>query len=301
MEREIPNLKTEQVNEETIRLDRMSALEIVRAMNREDRTVPEAVAQVLPQVARTIDRMEETIRNGGRIFYIGAGTSGRLGILDASECPPTFSTPPGLVTGLIAGGDQAIRSAVEGAEDSAEQGAEDLKAHAFTPSDFLVGLAASGRTPYVRGALVHARKLGAGTAAVTANPGSPVGAEAEIAIEVDTGPEVLMGSTRLKAGTAQKMILNMLSTGTMVRLGKIHRNLMVDLQPTNEKLRDRAIRIVELSTGVSGQQAADVLKRCGGDPKTAIVSILARCGPEEAKARLQRAGGRVGDAVAEPE
>ncbi|MDA8352001.1 MAG: N-acetylmuramic acid 6-phosphate etherase [Firmicutes bacterium] len=297
MDPELSSLKTEQINEKTVHLDCMDTLEILRTMNREDQSVPLAVSRVLPQVAAAVDRMEQTLRRGGRIFYTGAGTSGRLGVLDASECPPTFSTSPEQVQGLIAGGDRAIRFAVEGAEDAPDQGATDLEAAGFQGKDFLVGLSASGRTPYVLGALGRAQKLGAESAAVTANPGSAIGREATIAIEVDTGPEVLTGSTRLKAGTAQKLILNMLSTATMVRLGKTYRNLMVDLQPTNEKLRNRARRIVKLATGVSDQEAHTALQECGDETKTAIVMILTRCDADSARQRLSHAGGRVGDAL----
>lgn len=297
MDQEISRSITEEVNESTRNLDQMSTLEIVTAMNREDRLVPLAVNEVLPHVAETIDRMTETLQRGGRIFYIGAGTSGRLGVLDASECPPTFGTDPERVQGVIAGGDRALRFPVEGAEDSEAQGVQDLKSRGFGAGDFLVGIAASGGTPYVRGAIRHARSIGAGTAVITANPGSPLGKEAQFAIEVETGPEVLMGSTRLKAGTAQKLILNMLSTGTMVCLGKTWRNLMVDLQPTNAKLKHRARRIVELATGVSGQEAEAALQSCNGEAKTAILVLLGGWEPDQARRHLLEAGGRVGEAL----
>lgn len=297
MDQEISRSITEEVNESTRNLDQMSTLEIVTAMNREDRLVPLAVNEVLPHVAETIDRMTETLQRGGRIFYIGAGTSGRLGVLDASECPPTFGTDPERVQGVIAGGDRALRFPVEGAEDSEAQGVQDLKSRGFGAGDFLVGIAASGGTPYVRGAIRHARSIGAGTAVITANPGSPLGKEAQFAIEVETGPEVLMGSTRLKAGTAQKLILNMLSTGTMVCLGKTWRNLMVDLQPTNAKLKHRARRIVELATSVSGQEAEAALQWCNGEAKTAILVLLGGWEPDQARRHLLEAGGRVGEAL----
>lgn len=289
--------KTEQVHPRTGELDQMRSYAIVQIMNEEDRRVSEAVKPLLPDISRVIDRIAESIRCGGRLFYIGAGTSGRLGVLDASECPPTFGTEPDLVQGIIAGGDHALRFSVEGAEDSAEAGRQDLIQRSFSRSDFLVGLAASGNTPYVRGALEYARKLGAHTVAITCNPGSPIGRLVDIPLEVDTGPEIIMGSTRLKAGTAQKMILNMLSTGVMIRLGKTYRNLMVDLRPSNEKLRQRARRIVEMATGCSPQDVERAWYASGGETKTAIVMLLTGCDACEARHRLDQADGRVRDAL----
>lgn len=288
---------TEQVHPRTRELDQMTALEIVRVMNEEDSRIAAAVAAILPAIARTIDSITEKMRAGGRLFYVGAGTSGRLGVLDASECPPTFGTDPTLVQGLIAGGDQALRSPVEGAEDSVEAGKRDLSQRAFQTGDFLVGIAASGNTPYVRGALEHAAALGAETAAITCNPGSPLGRLANHTLEVDVGAEILMGSTRLKAGTAQKMILNMLSTGTMIHLGKTYQNLMVDLSPSNEKLRKRSRRIVAMATGVTAAEAEQALTSCDGETKTAIVMLLAKCEAATARQRLKQAGGRVRDAL----
>ncbi|MFC4077270.1 N-acetylmuramic acid 6-phosphate etherase [Salinithrix halophila] len=297
MEKNPFDLTTEQINEATRSLDHMDSLEIVTVMNREDHRVPQAVEAVLPRIAEAVDEMVETVRQGGRIFYIGAGTSGRLGVLDASECPPTFSSDPELVQGIIAGGDRALRFAVEGAEDSTEQGAEDLKSRLFSEKDFLVGIAASGQTPYVLGALAHARQTGAKTVAVTCNPGSEAGHLAHLAIEIDTGPEILTGSTRLKAGTAQKLVLNMLSTAMMVRLGKTYGNLMVDLKPTNRKLKERARRIIRLATGASCEEVEKAYQAAGGETKTAIVMLLSGMDAELARSRLKCAGGRIGGAL----
>ncbi|OYD07954.1 N-acetylmuramic acid 6-phosphate etherase [Paludifilum halophilum] len=293
MEKDLSHLRTEQINESTRHLDRMSSLEIVQAMNREDFRVPQAVEKSLSQVARTVEEMVKTVKGGGRIFYIGAGTSGRLGILDASECPPTFSTDPELVQGIIAGGEQALRFAVEGVEDSMDRGKADLQSRNFSSCDFLVGIAASGRTPYVLGALQYARQIGAGTASITCNPGSRMGQWADVAIEVDTGSEVLQGSTRLKSGTAQKMILNMLSTATMVRLGKAYQNLMVDLNPSNQKLEERSRRIIRIATGATREEVEQAYRACEGETKTAIVTLLTGTDPETARKRLHQAEGRV--------
>ncbi|MDR6225409.1 N-acetylmuramic acid 6-phosphate etherase [Desmospora profundinema] len=289
--------KTEQVHPDTRELDKMDTRQIVQVMNEEDRRIAGAIKPILPDIARAIDRITDTIRHGGRLFYIGAGTSGRLGVLDASECPPTFGTDPNLVQGIIAGGDHALRFPVEGAEDSPEAGKQDLIQRSFSDHDFLVGIAASGNTPYVRGALKYAHDRGAATAAITCNPGSPAGRLADIPLEVDTGPEILMGSTRLKAGTAQKMILNMLSTGTMVRLGKTYQNLMVDLIPSNDKLCKRARRIVEMATGSTPMEVKRALAACGGETKTAIVMLLTGCTTSVARERLRQAEGRVRDAL----
>ncbi|GGE05761.1 N-acetylmuramic acid 6-phosphate etherase 1 [Marinithermofilum abyssi] len=292
-----PQPITERVNENTRNLDRMTALEIVTVMNQEDHLVPAAIQPVLPAVARTVDHMVDTLKQGGRIFYIGAGTSGRLGVLDASECPPTFSTDPEWVQGIIAGGDWALRHAVEGAEDSPEQGARDLMARDFCSRDLCIGLAASGRTPYVQGAISHAKKIGALTAVITCNPGSPLGRLADIPIEVNVGPEVLVGSTRLKAGTAQKLILNMLSTAAMVRMGKVYENLMVDLHPSNQKLKQRARRIVQSVTGACKDEVEQALIKCGGETKTAILMLMAGLDPEEARYRLNEADGMIQKAL----
>ncbi|SFS36561.1 N-acetylmuramic acid 6-phosphate etherase [Marininema halotolerans] len=288
---------TEERLQTTHRLDQMTTSEILTVMNQEDQFVPHAVKNVLPSIADTVDAMVESILQGGRIFYMGAGTSGRLGVLDASECPPTFSSDPSTVQGIIAGGVKALQYAIEGAEDRKDQGVRDLQARDFTATDFLIGLSASGRTPYVLGALAYASHIGAKTASITCNPDSPMGQLATYAIEPNTGPEILTGSTRLKAGTAQKMVLNMLSTTLMIRLGKTYSNLMVDLKPTNKKLQNRSRQIVSLATGVSLSKAASTLERAGGEVKTAIVLLLANIDVETARQRLIRSNGRVRDAL----
>jgi N-acetylmuramic acid 6-phosphate etherase len=288
---------TEQRNPLSVSMDALSSLEFARLMNRLDAAAPLAVAEVLPQIARAIDVIAERLEQGGRLFYQGAGTSGRLGVLDATELVPTFSFPRERAIALIAGGPSAVTGSVERAEDSAEEGRADLESHAFSAGDILIGLAASGRTPYVIGGLRYANEIGAATIAVVCNPGLGVAAEAQIAIEVVTGPEILTGSTRLKAGTAQKMVLNMLSTGAMVKLGKVYSNLMVDVQPTNEKLQDRAIRIVDEITGVGREDARQLLEESGWTVKTAVVMGLAGVSAGEARRRLDQSGGRVREAV----
>lgn len=290
---------TETRNPASASMDSLSALDFARLMNRLDAAVPLAVAEVLPRIAQAIETIAAQLAGGGRLFYLGAGTSGRLGVLDATELVPTFSWPPERAIGLMAGGVQALTRSVEGAEDSAEQGRGDLLAHDFGPGDVLVGIAASGGTPYVIGGLEYARQVGAPTIAVVCNPGSKVAAVADIAIEVVTGPEILTGSTRLKAGTAQKLVLNMLSTGAMVQLGKVYGNLMVDVQPTNAKLRDRAARIVDEITGVGRAEATELLEAAGWQVKLAVVMGLAGVDAEAAEARLEKAQGRVRLALAE--
>lgn len=295
---DLSKMTTESRNVSTMNLDQMSPLEIVTAMNREDRSVPAGIEAVLPRIAQTVSEVERAFRQGGRLFYLGAGTSGRLGVLDASECPPTFGVDPSMVVGLIAGGDRALRFPVEGAEDSRELGKKDLQDHGLTPKDVVVGIAASGRTPYVLGALEYAAGLGCRTASITCNTGSDVGKAANIAIEVNVGPEVLTGSTRLKSGTAQKMILNMITTGAMVRLGKAYENLMVDVVQSNEKLQTRAENIVMEATGADRAQARASIDEAGGWVKLAIVMILLHCDAREAKTLLEQYGGRVCDALA---
>ncbi|MBX2997614.1 MAG: N-acetylmuramic acid 6-phosphate etherase [Caldilineaceae bacterium] len=288
---------TEQSNPLSAEMDSLSALDFARLMNRIDAAVPLAIAEVLPQIARAIEIIAAQIAAGGRLFYQGAGTSGRLGVLDATELVPTFSFPRQRAIALIAGGDAAVVGSVERAEDSVAQGRADLEAHAFSAADILIGIAASGRTPYVIGGLNYAAEIGASTIAVVCNPDSPVAAAADVPIEIVTGPEILTGSTRLKAGTAQKMVLNMLSTGAMVQLGKVYGNLMVDVQPTNEKLEDRAIRIVDAITGVGRTEARRLLKASGWSVKTAAVMGLAEVDADEARRRLDASGGRVRHAV----
>lgn len=294
---DLSKLSTEQRNPNTLEIDRVSTLEMVRLINQEDQQVAQAVERVLPAIAQTIDLIAAQFKQGGRLFYIGAGTSGRLGILDASECPPTYGVDFGLVVGLIAGGDGAIRKAVEGAEDSPELGMNDLKAHDFTAQDVLVGLAASGRTPYVLGGLEYANSLGAHTVAVACSPNSEIGNVAEIAIEPLPGPEVITGSTRMKAGTAQKLVLNMLSTGAMIKIGKVYSNLMVDVQASNQKLIERCKRIVSEATGVDRSQAEALLELTHYDVKLAILIQRTGLDPKSAAQILQEAAGYLQRAV----
>ena len=290
-------MTTESRNPNTMELDTMSALEIVTVMNREDEKVPEAIRPCLPEIARCAELASETIRSGGRIVYMGAGTSGRLGVLDAVECPPTFGVPYDTFIGLVAGGNASFHRPIEDAEDKPEEGVKDLKSIDLAQSDMVIGIAASGRTPYVLGGLEYARGLGCHTAAVACNINSPIAKAAELAIEVSPGPECLSGSTRLKAGTCQKLILNMISTAAMVRCGKVYQNLMVDVDPCNEKLVIRARKIVMEATGCEETVAAEALQQAGQHPKTTITMILAGCDAAEAKARLERTGGFVRDAI----
>ncbi len=287
------HLLTEARNPASTNLDDLTPLEIVRLMNDEDGKVIPAVAAQAEAIARAIEIIADRLRGGGRLLYAGAGTSGRLGVLDATECPPTFNSPPGQVIGIIAGGPKALTQAVEGAEDHPEFGGHDLAALNFSTRDVLVGIATSGRTPYVLGAVEYARTQGAYTIGLSCNPDSDLGSNVDLPITVTVGPEVLSGSTRLKAGTATKLVLNMLTTGAMVRLGKTYGNLMIDLRATNTKLRARTNRIVRILTGISTEQADEILKRCGGELKTALVAQLTRVSPEEARARLAAVGGQV--------
>jgi N-acetylmuramic acid 6-phosphate etherase len=285
---DLARLDTEAVDESLGRLDLESTASLVERMNLGDQAVPLAVAEALDVIVPAIDAVTERLRAGGRLVYVGAGTSGRLGVLDASECPPTFGVDPSLVIGVMAGGETAIRAAVEGAEDDTEAGARDLRELELTAADAVVGLSASGRTPYVAAALRYARSVGALTVAVACNRGSRIGALADHAVEVVVGPEFIAGSTRLKAGTAQKLVLNMISTITMVRLGKTYGNVMVDLQPTNDKLKARAERTVMSITGVSASTASAALAEAGGSVKAAVLAILAGVTPASARARLAR-------------
>ena len=290
-------LVTESRNKETMGLDQMTPLEIVTVMNREDGKAVEAVEEVLPQIAQAIAWCTDSLKQKGRIIYIGAGTSGRLGVLDAVECPPTFGVSPDVVVGLRAGGTPAFVKAVEGAEDSQTMGEEDLKEIHLSPADIVIGLAASGRTPYVIYGLRYAKKIGCRTVAVSCNRDSEIGKEADLAIEPVPGPEVLTGSTRLKAGTVQKMVLNMISTGSMVGIGKVYQNLMVDVVQTNMKLITRAENIVMTATGCTREEARDSLEEAEGSVKLAITMILLQCGAKSAKTRLNRAGGYVRNAI----
>ncbi|MBK9123752.1 MAG: N-acetylmuramic acid 6-phosphate etherase [Chloroflexi bacterium] len=288
---------TEQQNPRTVNLDQMTPLEIVQAMNEEDASVARAVALVLPQIAAAVEAITARMRRGGRLFYIGAGTSGRLGVLDAVECVPTFGVPPELVVGIIAGGERAFVRAVEGAEDDADGGRRDLAAHNANALDCVVGIAASGSTPYVLGALEYANALGALTVGVSCNTEAPVTLRSEIGIEVAVGPEVLTGSTRLKAGSAQKMVLNMLSTAVMVGLGKVYGNLMVDVQITNAKLAARARRIVMQISGADEATADAALKGADGHAKTAIVMIARRVDAQEARELLAAHSGHLREII----
>ena len=293
----LKNMSTETRNQNTMNLDIMTPLEVVTVMNQEDAKVPAAITPALPNIAQCVTWAIQSIEAGGRIIYMGAGTSGRLGVLDAVECPPTFGVAPEVVVGLIAGGEKAFVKAVEGAEDSRELGRQDLVDINLEARDIVIGIAASGRTPYVLGGLAYAQEVGCHTVGISCNPGSAVGAAAELAIEVVPGPECLTGSTRLKSGTCQKLILNMISTATMVGCGKAYQNLMVDVMQTNEKLVVRAQNIVMEATGCDRETAAEKIGIAGGNAKTAITMILADCGLEEAKARLEKAKGHVREAI----
>jgi len=289
------HLPTEARNPASTRLDELTSVEIVELMASEDANVPKAVAEQKVAIAQAIDAIALRLAAGGRLIYCGAGTSGRLGVLDATECPPTFHSPANQVIGLIAGGYEALTKAVEGAEDRPELGEGDLKSIAFTANDVLVGIASSGRTPYVLGAVRHAKSLGAFTIALVCNPGSELEPEVDLAIVPVVGPEVLSGSTRLKAGTATKLVLNMLTTGAMVRLGKTFGNLMVDLKATNVKLKARANRIVRTITGLDAADADELLTKANGELKTALVVQVAGVSVEDARAKLRETGGRVGE------
>ncbi|MFP9459639.1 N-acetylmuramic acid 6-phosphate etherase [Pectobacterium brasiliense] len=290
-------LVSETRNPATMTLDQLSTLEMMHAFNQEDRKVPEAIAQVLPAIAEAVDLATASLQEGGRLIYLGAGTSGRLGVLDASECPPTFGVPHGLVIGLIAGGPGALLKAVEGAEDDPALGEADLKALDVTAADMVVGLAASGRTPYVIGALRYARDVGCRTAAISCNPHSPIAQEAQVAISPVVGPEALTGSTRLKSGTAQKLVLNMISTGAMVKLGKVYQNLMVDVKATNVKLLDRACRIVVEATGAEREKAQQALVQADNEVKPAILMLLANIDVAAARERLKQHNGYLREAL----
>lgn len=297
----LAQLLTETRSAASANIDQLSTVEMLSVMNDFDREVAETVHREIPSIARAVDAIAAALApdKGGRLFYIGAGTSGRLGVLDASECPPTFNVPETLVQGLIAGGDYALRHAIEGAEDSFELGAKDLAEHGFTGSDVLTGVAASGRTPYVLGALAHARSLGATTIAVSCVPDSEMARVADIAISLAVGPEVITGSTRLRAGTATKLVLNMLSTGAMIRLGAVYGNLMVNVQPTNAKLVDRAERILVELTGLDRTRAAALLKEAGS-VKIAAVMHARGLSREQAEELLQQMHGQLRRALELP-
>lgn len=295
----LDHLTTEARNPASEGLDGLSTIEIVRVMNSEDARVAEAVSREAKPIATVIDVLAERLARGGRLIYTGAGTSGRLGVLDAAECPPTFNTDPSMVVGLIAGGHRALLKAVEGAEDSQELGAKDLEELNLSADDVVVGIATSGRTPYVIGGLRYAAKVGAYTVALSCNAKAEIIPLAETAITVVVGPEVLSGSTRLKAGTATKLVLNTITTGVMVKMGKTFGNLMVDLRPTNHKLQSRAIRIVRQATGLDHASAQALLADCQGEVKLAIVAQLTGSTPDEARKRLVENQGHVGQAVSQ--
>lgn len=290
---DLTKLSTETRNQNTMNLDEMTPLEIAQVMNAEDAKVAEAIKEVLPMVAQTIQWCTESLKRGGRIIYMGAGTSGRLGLLDAVECPPTFGVTPETVVGLIAGGESAFIKAVEGAEDSQTLGEEDLKKIGLCEKDIVIGIAASGRTPYVIYGLRYAKKTGCRTAVIACNRNSEMAKESDIAIEPVLGPEVLTGSTRLKSGTAQKMILNMISTGSMIGIGKSYQNLMVDVMQTNKKLVTRAENIVIEATGCDRDRAKKVLEETEGSVKIAVASILLDCDMQEAAEALKKAEGHI--------
>ncbi|GAA2857888.1 N-acetylmuramic acid 6-phosphate etherase [Pediococcus damnosus] len=290
---DLSKLTTETRNEKTMNLDELSTSKVLELMNAEDQTVPVSIKKALPEVALAVKKIVDSFQAGGRLFYIGAGTSGRLGVLDAAECVPTFGTDPEMVQGLIAGGEQAMTVAVEGAEDSVELGENDLKAHHLSDKDTVVGIAASGRTPYVIGGLDYAKKIGASRISLACNNHAEISNHAEIAIEVPVGPEVLTGSTRLKSGTAQKMVLNMLSTVSMVGIGKVYKNLMVDVKPTNAKLVERSKRIIMQATECDYEAAGDAFVAADKNVKLAIVMILTNLDKNEAEIRLKNANGFV--------
>lgn len=296
---DIGTLPTEQRNDETSLIDTRSTIEMVALLNRQDASVAGAVEQALGAIADSIDVIADRLRDGGRLIYIGAGTSGRLGVLDASECPPTFNTPPNMVVGIIAGGDVALRHPVENLEDQPEAGASALREISLTPNDVVVGIAASGRTPFVVGSLAYAQQLGAHTISLSNVSDSRISRHADIDIAMVTGAEPITGSTRMKAGTAQKMVLNMLSTGAMIKLGKTYGNLMVDVQPSNEKLRNRAVRIVAAACETDVQTADALLERSGHDVKTAIIMGVLTVDSDKARAMLEQSHGVVRDALAE--
>ena len=300
MNEDLGQLNTEAIDSRFSKIDTLSTIDLLKLFNDGDKSVAEEVAKVLPKVAEAITEITRRMELGGRLIYVGAGTSGRLGVLDASECIPTFSLEDGLVIGIIAGGDTALRTGIEGAEDIPEGAIEDLNKMNLSKKDSLVGIAASGRTPYVIGALKYAKEIGAASIALSCNLNSELSKFADVAIEVDTGAEILAGSTRLKAGTAQKLVLNMISTVSMIKLGKTYGNLMVDLQVSNIKLRDRAIRIIQAATNCDVKKAKDALQESKDQVKVAIVMILLDTSAEKALELLEASGSRVRAALDKP-
>ena len=300
MNEDLGQLNTEAIDSRFSKIDTLSTIDLLKLFNDGDKSVAEEVAKVLPKVAEAITEITRRMELGGRLIYVGAGTSGRLGVLDASECIPTFSLEDGLVIGIIAGGDTALRTGIEGAEDIPEGAIEDLNKMNLSKKDSLVGIAASGRTPYVIGALKYAKEIGAASIALSCNLNSELSKYADIAIEVDTGAEILAGSTRLKAGTAQKLVLNMISTVSMIKLGKTYGNLMVDLQVSNIKLRDRAMRIIQAATSCDFKRAQEALQESKDQVKVAIVMILLETSAEKALELLKASGSRVRAALDKP-
>ena len=294
---DLTKLTTETRNPKTVNLDELSTIERLRIMNAEDQKVAEAVNKELGSIAQVVDAIIDSFNQDGRLIYMGAGTSGRLGVLDAAECVPTFSVDPSMVQGLIAGGMKAMTIAVEGAEDSKELGVEDLKEIKLSKKDTVVGIAASGRTPYVIGGLSYAKEIGAKTAALSCNKEAEISQYAEMAIEVESGPEVLTGSTRLKAGTAQKMVLNMLSTASMIGIGKVYQNLMVDVKASNKKLVERSKRIIQEATDCTYEQTEEAFEAADQQVKLAIVMILTTSSKQEAMVKLKKARGFIKEAV----
>ncbi|RWO97006.1 MAG: N-acetylmuramic acid 6-phosphate etherase [Mesorhizobium sp.] len=296
---ELERLVSEDRNPKTMDIDLLPTIDILRKINDEDRGVPAAIEKVIPEIAAAVDRIVAAFQKGARLVYMGAGTSGRLGVLDASECPPTFGVPESMVVGLIAGGPDALVRSAEGAEDDPKQGMKALQEINLTADDVVVGIAVSGRTPYVIGGLTYARQVGATTVALSCNAKSIIAGLADIAISPLVGPEVLTGSTRLKSGTAQKLVLNMLTTASMIRIGKSYQNLMVDLNPSNKKLVARAVRMVMQTTGCAAQQARQALDQTGNDVKLAILVTITGTGVEEAREALGAAGGFLRKAIGE--
>lgn len=294
---DLGTLTTEQANPASLGIDTKSTAEILSIINNEDSTVPAAVGRAIGDIAVLVDAVVERFRAGGRLFYVGAGTSGRLGVLDAAECPPTFGTDPGLVQGVIAGGPDALMRAIEGAEDRESEGAAAMDLRGVGERDVVVGITASGQAPFVIGAMKRARVLGAFVGAIGCNRESRIFPYADRRILLEVGPEIITGSTRMKSGTAQKLALNMVSTAVMIRMGKVYNNLMVDLRPTNSKLVLRARRIVRMATGCDEETAELVSDASGGRPKTAILMVLLALGREDAERALERAGGRIGAAL----
>ncbi|CAM3620340.1 N-acetylmuramic acid 6-phosphate etherase [Marinicrinis lubricantis] len=295
----LSRLITEQANTKTQNIDELSSEQMMYLINEEDQLVAASVKEIIPKIAQAADFIVDAFRRGGKLFYVGAGTSGRIGILDASECPPTYGTDPSMVQGIIAGGFQAVKDPVEGAEDSDALGARDIDLHGVSKEDVVIGIAASGRTPYVLGAMRRSRQIGATVIGLCNNQGTPMTEHAQLMLEAIVGPEVILGSTRMKAGTAQKLILNMLTTTAMIRMGKVYQNLMVDLNPSNEKLVYRAKRIIRLATDAPEEQVDLAFSEAEGHVKTAIVMLLTGANAVEARRRLEQHQGFVRRAVME--